>query len=125
MSVASLPRHRRAWSLWQARKEELLQTVQALERLMEQEKAEHGQLRAERDMLADCVCSLQESQLQPPAPTDIRAQVRGSVGGALRFLSVHAPASGDPQQALRLRWTSSPRSLDIQGSQWDVQRVVL
>ena len=49
--------------------------MQTLERLVEHEKAEHAQLRAERDTLADCVRSLQEFQLQPPSPTDIRAQV--------------------------------------------------
>ena len=42
---------------------------------MEQQQAEHEQLRTERDTLADCVRSLQELQQQPPAPTDIRAQV--------------------------------------------------
>ena len=60
------------------RRDELLQTVQTLERLMEQGKAEHAQLLAERDTLADCVRSLQELQQQPPAPTELRAQVIGS-----------------------------------------------
>ena len=49
--------------------------MQTLERLMDQGKAEHAQLRAERDTLADCVRSLQELQQQPPAQTDIRTQV--------------------------------------------------
>ena len=50
--------------------------MQKLERMMEQGKAEHAQLRAERDTLADCVRGLQElQQQQPPAPTDTLAQV--------------------------------------------------
>lgn len=60
----------------QARREELQQTVQTLERLLEQGNAEHSQLRADRDTLADCVCSLQELQQQPPALTNTPAPVR-------------------------------------------------
>ena len=59
----------------QSRKDDLLQTVQTLERLVEQQAAEHALLRAERDTVADCVRSLQELQQQPAATTDIRAQV--------------------------------------------------
>ena len=67
----------------QARREELLQTVQTLERLMEQESSEHVQLRAERDTLADCVRNLQQMQLQPQAPLDLRAQVGEAQAGIL------------------------------------------
>ncbi len=59
----------------QSRRDDLLQTVQMLERMVEQQAAEHAQLRAERDTLADCVRSLQELQQQPAAPSDFRAQV--------------------------------------------------
>lgn len=64
----------------QSRRDDLLQTVQTLERMVEQQAAEHAQLRAERDTLADCVRSLQELQQQPPAPTDFRAQVMETLG---------------------------------------------
>ena len=53
--------------------------MQTLERMVEQASSEHVQLRAERDTLADCVRSLQEMQLQPPAPLDLRTQVHHSV----------------------------------------------
>ncbi len=43
---------------WQARREELAQTVQSLARMVERMTTEQEQLRAERDTLADCVRSL-------------------------------------------------------------------
>ena len=52
--------------------------MHTLERLVEQGKAEHVRLRAERDTLADCVRSLLELQQQPSAPPTIHAQVSRS-----------------------------------------------
>ena len=69
------PTRQPAW-VPQVRREELVETVQSLARLVEQMTVEQAQLRAERDTLADCVRSLQELQQQPPQPTDVQPQAR-------------------------------------------------
>ena len=77
----------------QARREELLQTVQTLERLIEQESAEHAQLRTERDTLVDCVRSLQELQQHPPAPTGILVKVPDGLGWVYAIAACRAAFS--------------------------------
>ena len=50
--------------------------MQSLAHMVERMTVEQEQLVSERDMLADCVRSLQELQRQPQRPADARAQAR-------------------------------------------------